>query len=409
MPAADFSLDAVSVLLVWTAIAIYALAFIAYAVDLARRSDLALQQKDAAATDAARARELVGAGAVGSGASGASGVGVSGAGGSAVSRVRAEEDAAAVNLEARPAARRRYLWARIGTSLTVLGFLFHVAADITRGIAAGRVPWSNMYEFALTGTMLIVAVYLVVLLRYDLRFLGTFITGLVTVLLGATAIWFYTIVVPLSDPLKSVWLVIHVFVASLATALFALAFALSVLQLLQARRERAAAAVDAAAVGAAAAGVSASGAASGAASAAAGDGGAAAGRDVADARSSAVAASPAPKSGPRFLRTLPSADMLESLAYRFAIIGFIFWTFTLIAGSIWANDAWGRYWGFDTKEVWTFVIWVLYAGYIHARATRGWRGTRSAWLSIIGFTAVMFNFTIVNMFFKGLHVYSGLN
>ena len=377
MPAADFSLDAVSVLLVWTAIAIYALAFIAYAVDLARRSDLALQQKDAAATDAARARELVGAGAVGSGASG---VGVSGAGGSAVSRVRAEEDAAAVNLEARPAARRRYLWARIGTSLTVLGFLFHVAADITRGIAAGRVPWSNMYEFALTGTMLIVAVYLVVLLRYDLRFLGTFITGLVTVLLGATAIWFYTIVVPLSDPLKSVWLVIHVFVASLATALFTLAFALSVLQLLQARRERLAVAADEASVTA-----------------------------LADTGAGSASATSAGKSGPRFLRTLPSADMLESLAYRFAIIGFIFWTFTLIAGSIWANDAWGRYWGFDTKEVWTFVIWVLYAGYIHARATRGWRGTRSAWLSIIGFTAVMFNFTIVNMFFKGLHVYSGLN
>lgn len=380
MPAADFSLDAVSVLLVWTAIAIYALAFIAYAVDLARRSDLALQQKDAAATDAARARELVGAGAVGSGASGASGVGVSGAGGSAVSRVRAEEDAAAVNLEARPAARRRYLWARIGTSLTVLGFLFHVAADITRGIAAGRVPWSNMYEFALTGTMLIVAVYLVVLLRYDLRFLGTFITGLVTVLLGATAIWFYTIVVPLSDPLKSVWLVIHVFVASLATALFALAFALSVLQLLQARRERLAVAADEASVTA-----------------------------LADTGAGSASATSAGKSGPRFLRTLPSADMLESLAYRFAIIGFIFWTFTLIAGSIWAYDAWGRYWGFDTKEVWTFVIWVLYAGYIHARATRGWRGTRSAWLSIIGFTAVMFNFTIVNMFFKGLHVYSGLS
>lgn len=380
MPAADFSLDAVSVLLVWTAIAIYALAFIAYAVDLARRSDLALQQKDAAATDAARARELVGAGAVGSGASGASGVGVPGAGGSAVSRVRAEEDAAAVNLEARPAARTRYLWARIGTSLTVLGFLFHVAADITRGIAAGRVPWSNMYEFALTGTMLIVAVYLVVLLRYDLRFLGTFITGLVTVLLGATAIWFYTIVVPLSDPLKSVWLVIHVFVASLATALFALAFALSVLQLLQARRERLAVAADEASVTA-----------------------------LADTGAGSASATSAGKSGPRFLRTLPSADMLESLAYRFAIIGFIFWTFTLIAGSIWANDAWGRYWGFDTKEVWTFVIWVLYAGYIHARATRGWRGTRSAWLSIIGFAAVMFNFTIVNMFFKGLHVYSGLN
>ncbi|MBG0719362.1 c-type cytochrome biogenesis protein CcsB [Microbacterium sp. 2C] len=376
MPASDFSLDAVSVLLVWTAIAIYALAFIAYAVDLARRSDLALQHKDAAATDAARARELVGAAA-----SGAVGGARVGSDGSAVSRVRAEEDAAAIDLEARPSARKRYVWARIGTSLTVLGFLFHVAADITRGIAAGRVPWSNMYEFALTGTMLIVAVYLVVLLRYDLRFLGTFITGLVTVLLGATAIWFYTIVVPLSDPLKSVWLVIHVFVASLATALFALAFALSVLQLLQARRERLAIAADAVAA------------------------------EERDAEASVVAETPANpvRTGPRFLRTLPSADALESLAYRFAIMGFMFWSFTLIAGAIWANDAWNRYWGFDTKEVWTFVIWVLYAGYIHARATRGWRGTRSAWLSIIGFSAVMFNFTIVNMFFKGLHVYSGLN
>jgi cytochrome c-type biogenesis protein CcsB len=172
-----------------------------------------------------------------------------------------------------------------------------------------------------------------------------------------------------------VWLVIHVFVASLATALFALAFGLSVLQLMQARRERrltAAARADTA--------------------------GAPAGQGTGTT-----------KTGPRFLRTLPSADALESLAYRFAILGFIFWTFTLIAGSIWANDAWGRYWGFDTKEVWTFVIWVLYAGYIHARATRGWRGSRSAWLSIIGFAAVLFNFTIVNMFFKGLHAYSGLS
>ncbi|PZU47588.1 MAG: c-type cytochrome biogenesis protein CcsB [Microbacterium sp.] len=352
MPEAGFSLDSVSVLLVWTAVAIYALAFVAYAVDLARRSDLAVKAQDAKAQDAklqgsraaaVPARELVGAGRP------------------TITQVRAEEDAALAAVSARPSARPRYVWARIGTALTVLGFLFHVAADITRGIAAGRVPWSNMYEFALTGTMLIVAVYLAVLVKYDLRFLGTFVTGLVTVLLGGTAIWFYTVVVPLSDPLKSVWLVIHVFVASLATALFALAFALSVMQLLQARRER------------------------------------------------LVIAESDGKTGPRFLRTLPSADALESLAYRFAIIGFIFWTFTLIAGSIWANDAWGRYWGFDTKEVWTFVIWVLYAGYIHARATRGWRGTRSAWLSIIGFSAVMFNFTIVNMFFKGLHVYSGLS
>ncbi|WP_251451359.1 c-type cytochrome biogenesis protein CcsB [Microbacterium sp. Marseille-Q6648] len=340
---APMTLDTVSVLLVWTAIAIYALAFVAYAVDLARRGAVAADQR------VVRERELVGATVGSSAAAGGRDAGVG--------TTSPRDD------------RPRLVWARIGTALTVLGFGFHVAGDVTRGIAAERVPWSNMYEFALTGTMLIVAVYLAVLFRSDLRFLGSFITGLTVLLLGGATLGFYVEVVPLADPLKSVWLVIHVFVASLATALFALAFGLSVLQLMQARRER---------------------------------------RMLAEA-----ASDPTPtgrtSTGPRFLRTLPDADALESLAYRFAIIGFIFWTFTLIAGSIWANDAWGRYWGFDTKEVWTFVIWVLYAGYIHARATRGWRGARSAWLSIIGFTAVLFNFTIVNMFFKGLHAYSGLS
>ncbi|MDT0180523.1 c-type cytochrome biogenesis protein CcsB [Microbacterium sp. ARD31] len=345
---APMTLDTVSVLLVWTAIAIYALAFVAYAVDLARRGAVAADQR------VVRERELVGATVGSSAAAGGRDAGVE----------------TAPPRDDRP----RLLWARIGTSLTVLAFLFHLAGTILRGIAAERVPWANMYEFALTGTVLIVAVYLLVLRRYDVRFLGAFLIGMVVLLLGGATISFYVEVVPLMDPLKSVWLVIHVFVASLATALFALAFGLSVLQLMQARRERRMLAV-------------------------------AASDPTPTGRTSTGPSS----TGPRFLRTLPNADALESLAYRFAIIGFIFWTFTLIAGSIWANDAWGRYWGFDTKEVWTFVIWVLYAGYIHARATRGWRGARSAWLSIIGFTAVLFNFTIVNMFFKGLHAYSGLS
>lgn len=323
------SLDAISLLLIWTAIVIYALAFIAYAFDLAKRSQLSLERQDAA-------RELVAAG---------SGRDRSAGGSSAA--------------DAGPAPRPRLVMGRIGTSLTVLGFLFHLGGTVLRGIAAGRVPWSNMYEFAMTGTLLITAVYLGVLFWRDLRFLGAFMVGLVTVLMGGATL-FHVDVVPLMDPLKSVWLVIHVFVASLGTAFLALAFGLSVLQLLQARRERI-----------------------------------------------ALAAEGEPKRS--FLRTLPSAEALEGLAYRFAIIGFIFWTFTLIAGSIWAQDAWGRYWGFDTKEVWTFIIWVLYAGYIHARATRGWRGTRSAWLAIVGFTAVIFNFTIVNMYFQGLHAYSGLS
>ncbi|MDR2322721.1 MAG: c-type cytochrome biogenesis protein CcsB [Microbacterium sp.] len=328
--------DSLSILMIWTAVAIYAAAFIAYAFDLAKRSQVAADAKAVVPE-----RELVGA-AVGAPTSSAGrATGSGGAGKTAP-------------------APQRFVMARIGTALTTLGFLFHLAGTVLRGVAAGRVPWSNMYEFSMTGTLLIIAVYIAVNIWFDLKYLGTFIVGLVVVLLGGAATGFYVEVVPLADPLKSVWLVIHVFVASLGTAFFALAFALSVFQLMQARRE-------------------------------------------------AKVLAEAPKTGPRFLATLPSAERLEGLAYRFATVGFIFWTFTLIAGSIWANDAWGRYWGFDTKETWTFIIWVLYAGYIHARATRGWRGSRSAWLSIVGFAAVLFNFTIVNLFFKGLHVYSGLS
>ncbi|MDF2507759.1 MAG: transporter [Microbacterium sp.] len=321
-------LNVISPVLLWTAIAIYAAAFVAYAFDLARRSQ--------ATADAQTVREpaLVGA--------------------------RGGSTAAAAGASGPTEPPQRFVMARIGTSLTVLGFVFHLAAAVTRGIAAGRVPWANLYEFAMMGTLLIVAVFLVVLTRLDLRFLGTFITGLVVVLLGLGATNFYVDVSPLMDPLKSVWLVIHVFVASLATAFFALAFALSVIQLMQSRRER-------------------------------------------------LVAEGAAKTGPGFLRTFPTSVRLESLAYMFTIIGFILWTFTLIAGSIWAYYAWSRFWGFDVKETWTFVIWVIYAGYIHARATRGWRGNPSAWLAIVGFSAVIFNFTIVNVFFKGLHAYSGLS
>lgn len=329
-------LDSLSILFIWTAIAIYAAAFVAYAFDLARRSEVSSDAR------LVREREAV----------------LVGAEASSAGTAPASTDAADAASE--EPAKPRYVMARIGTALTVLGFLFQLAATVTRGIAAERVPWANLYEFAMTGTLLVVLVYLVVNTRIDLRFLGTFITGLVVVLMGAAAISFYVGVVPLMDPLKSVWLVIHVFVASLATAFFALACALSVLQLMQSRRERRL--VEA-----------------------------------------------AEKPGPKFLGTLPNADRLEGMAFRFAIVGFIFWTFTLIAGAVWAQDAWGRYWGFDVKETWTFIVWVLYAGYIHARATRGWRGNPSAWLSIVGFTAVIFNFTIVNVFFKGLHAYSGLS
>jgi cytochrome c-type biogenesis protein CcsB len=252
----------------------------------------------------------------------------------------------------------KYKLVSFGLSLTWVGFALQAAATVMRGIAAGRVPWANMYEFALTGTLMIVLVFLIVNLKWNITFLGSFITGFALLFLGLAATNYYVEVVPLPPALQSYWLVIHVFVATLGTGFFALGFALSLAQVLQERRER------------------------------------------------AVTAAEAKRWA--WLSRFPDSVVLENYAYRLIIVGFVLWTFTLIAGAIWAEKAWGRYWGWDVKEVWTFIIWTIYAGYLHARSTRGWRGTRSAVLAMIGFASVIFNFTVVNIFFKGLHAYSGL-
>ncbi|WP_307807077.1 c-type cytochrome biogenesis protein CcsB [Naasia sp. SYSU D00057] len=318
------TLDEISAILLFSGMGVYALAFIAFTLDLARRSARADVVAESGAERIARAR----------------------AGGSTATLERPPVAAAP--------AERASASLRVGVTLAVLGWLLHLGATVLRGVAAARVPWANMYEFAMTGTLLIMGVFLVLLVRRDLRFLGAIITGLVVLLLGISTVGFRVEVVPLPPALQSYWLVIHVLVAILATAFFTVGFALSLVQLMQARRE--------------------------------------AGRQVRF----------------RMPASIPSSTALENSAYRVVIVGFIFWTFTLIAGAIWAEHAWGRYWGWDTKEVWTFIIWTIYAGYIHARATRGWRGSRSAWLAIVGYSAVLFNFGIVNVFFKGLHAYSGL-
>jgi cytochrome c-type biogenesis protein CcsB len=343
------TLEQYSILLVYSAMAIYALAFISFALDLARRSS----QVKVGAVDAAPA-ELIGASVAGRTA--ASDAPLFGTADAPVSGTAASASGSA-GASGVEAASKRSVTLRIGVALTVIGFLLQLGGVVLRGIAAERVPWANMYEFSITGTLLIMGVFLVVLVREDLRFLGTFITGLVLILLGVSTVNYYVAVVPLPPALDSAWLVIHVFVASLGTAFFALGGALSGIQLLQNRRETA--------------------------------------------KTSKFL-------NFRLLDTLPDSVRLENLAYRINIVGFVFWTFTLIAGAVWAERAWGRYWGWDTKEVWTFIIWVIYAGYIHARATKGWRGSRSAWLALIGFAAVLFNFGVVNVFFKGLHAYSGL-
>ena len=249
---------------------------------------------------------------------------------------------------------RATFYQRAATAMMVIAWVVHLSATILRGVAGGRVPWANMFEFGLTATLLISAVFLGSLLWRDLSYLGAFVSGFVLLALGIVTVNYYVDVVPLPPALQSYWLVIHVFVASLATAFFALGSGLSIYQLIRSRVDRS-------------------------------------GGEV-----------------PRLMASLHGADTLEALAYRLYVIGFVLWTFTLIAGAVWAERAWGRYWGWDVKEVWTFIIWVIFAGYIHARATRGWRGDRAAWLGLIGFGALIFNYAIVNVFFTGLHSYSGL-
>ena len=245
-------------------------------------------------------------------------------------------------------------------SITVLAFLLHGAGVVMRGIAASRVPWANMYEFSISGSFILVAIFLASWRVRDIRAIASFVVGFALLVLGSATTLFYVQIKTLMPALQSYWLVIHVTVAVLATAFFNIAAALSVAFLLKSSTY------------------------------------------VANSKSKVVGF------GRRILSVFPDSKKLERLQVQFNSIGLVLWTFTLIAGAIWAQKAWHRFWGWDTKEVWTFIIWTLYAGYFHATFTRGWTGKRAAWLSLVGFTAILFNFTIVNIFFKGLHVYSGL-
>jgi cytochrome c-type biogenesis protein CcsB len=241
---------------------------------------------------------------------------------------------------------------------TTAGLALHVAGTVLRGLAAGRVPWANMYEFSLVGSLVAVTTFLVLCRRRDVRFLGSIVIGLALVALGLGLARFYIPAAAVEPALQSYWLVIHVSIAIIATGLLTVSFAASALQLL---------------------------------------------KDSRDAGSPHLASRHW-----RPLDALPSTRELEALSFRITAVGFVLWTFTVMAGAMWAEHAWARYWGWDPKEVWSFVVWVVYAAYLHARTTRGWSGRRAAWFVVIGYATVLFNFTGVNLFFHGLHAYSGL-
>ena len=239
---------------------------------------------------------------------------------------------------------------RMGVSVLVLGTGLNLASIVARGLAAERWPLGNMYEFSSAICLAALVGWLLVLRRHPAaRPAGVFLLLPVVVLLFLAGTVLYAQAAPVMPALRSYWLVVHVTTIALASGLFFVPGIASILYLLR-RAGRPAGIVD----------------------------------------------------------RLPSAEGLDRLAYRTTIIAFPLYTFAVIAGAIWAEAAWGRFWGWDPKETVAFVAWVIYAAYLHARATAGWRSTRAAWINVAGWAAIVFNFFFINMVVAGLHSYAGL-
>lgn len=253
-------------------------------------------------------------------------------------------------------ARRPALAGQAALIVTVLAALVHLAVITTRGIAADRMPWGNMYEFTLSATFVGVAAWLYVLRRRPaIRHLGLFVAFAEVLLLGVAGLVIYTPVVPLTPALKSYWYLIHVSTIMFSSGLLLLGAVPAAAYLMRVGYES--------------------------------------GR----------------RGFPYSLAVrLPAASVLERLTYGLHAFAFPIFTFAVIAGAIWAEAAWGRSWGWDPKEIWAFISWVVYAGYLHARATPSMRRNIVAWIALLGFATMLMNLFGVNMFISSLHSYAGV-
>ncbi len=245
--------------------------------------------------------------------------------------------------------QRAEMTGRLGLILLGLGCALHLASLVGRGMAADpdRVPWGNMYEFTVSGTFVVAAIFLLGRRRLGLDWAGPIVAAIVVTLLMIAVIWLYEPVAPLTEALNSYWLVIHVVSAVVATGAFTLGGMCSALFLVKDRRSS---------------------------------------------RSEASRTT-------GFLSRVPEPPALDRAAYRLHAFAFPVWTFAvLITGPIWAHQAWSSYWNWDPKEVWAFITWVVYAAYLHARATAGWRGRNAAYLALLGMATLWFNFIGINYF-----------
>ncbi|MDP9092928.1 MAG: c-type cytochrome biogenesis protein CcsB [Actinomycetota bacterium] len=252
---------------------------------------------------------------------------------------------------------------RFSFAITVLGLLLHTGSIAVRALAVDAVPWSNMYEFASVAGLVGVAAFVALLWKApQIRHLGGFILLPVILMMFLAGTVLYSKAQPLVPALQSYWLAIHVTLVSIAEGALMTSAVLTVLFLVRQRYDR-------------------------------------------------LSETPGRKLGAitTFGARLPAATTLDKAAYRIVAFSFPLYTVAVICGAIWAEAAWGRYWGWDPKETWAFIVWVVYACYLHARATAGWKGRTAAWINLAGFGAITFNFLIVNIVVAGLHSYAGLN
>ncbi|MFG2993625.1 c-type cytochrome biogenesis protein CcsB [Streptomyces sp. NPDC048257] len=361
--AANENLAEISNYLIYSSMAVYTLAFFAHIAEwtFGSRSKVA---RTAAALTAARE-----AGAAGAAAS-APAVQVRGkAGGTAVldqPKVTTRSAAGTRDVPDGPGAAggtvQGDLYGRIAVSLTALAFLVEAGGVVARAMSVQRAPWGNMYEFSITFSTVAVGAYLVLLaLKKNVRWLGLILVTTVLLDLGIAVTWLYTDSDQLVPALHSYWLWIHVSTAIFCGAVFYIGAAGAVLYLFRDAYE---------------------------------------GKLVCGANTWRFTAS--------IMERLPSAASLDKFSYRINAAVFPLWTFTIIAGAIWAGDAWGRYWGWDPKEVWSFVTWVAYACYLHARATAGWKGRKAAYLALFAFACWIWNYYGVNILLSGKHSYAGV-